>query len=118
MYRLIAGSFLVLGILAFTGYFYSYIFSKTVEGKIVSVERVAPTVAYVDGHGSQSAMSFGVAIKTDSGDIMTASSEDRQWAAAKEGYCVEAKYYPYPPWYLQKGGTYHDARLLRMYECK
>lgn len=61
--------------------------------------------------------SFAIAIRTDDGEIVTASTEDRQWAAALQGRCVTAQYYPYPPWKLAKGGTYFNARLDRQYEC-
>jgi hypothetical protein len=61
--------------------------------------------------------SYAVAIRDSRGEIHTASTEDRQWAVAQKGQCVEAKYFPYPPWQLDKAGTYHSARLLRLYEC-
>lgn len=60
-----------------------------------------------------------MAIKDEtSGEIFTASSEDRQWAAVQgEGLCAEAKFFPYPPWQLDKAGTYHGARLLKLWNC-
>ncbi len=92
------------------------------HGVIVSVERpAAPTALVGVGAGVDSAtaalFSFAVAIKEKSGEIVTASTEDRQWAVAQIGRCVEAKYYPYPPWNFEKSGTYHDARLLKLYDC-
>jgi hypothetical protein len=61
--------------------------------------------------------SFGVAIRDSKGEIHTASSEDRQWAVAQAGQCVEAKYFPYAPWELSNAGTYHGARLIRLFDC-
>ncbi len=61
--------------------------------------------------------SFAVAIKVPSGEIFTASSEDRQWAVVEKGQCAEVKFFPYPPWQLDKSGTYFGARLLKLFAC-
>ena len=61
--------------------------------------------------------SFAVAIKDSHGEIVTASSEDRQWSVVEKGQCAEALYFPYPPWALDKAGTYYGARLTRLYDC-
>jgi hypothetical protein len=100
--------------------FYEYIFSKTIHGQIVKVERVnqAETViASGKPIPAEQLFSFAVAIKDTQGEIHTASSEDRQWAVAQPGQCAEAQYFPYPPWDLSKAGTFHNARLLRLHEC-
>lgn len=101
---------------------YSYIFAKTIEGKIEKVERVQINVALMqnsaaDGKLNPELYSFAVAIKSADGRIWTASAEDRQWASMKEGTCVTAKFFPYPPWRLDKSGTYFGARLLDAKEC-
>lgn len=103
--------------------FYSYIFSRKVVGVIEKVERVDLNVsllqqATASQKVSSDLFSFAVAIKEDTGEIVTASSEDRQWAVAKQGQCVEARYYPYPPWKLDKSGTYFGARLLKLTDCR
>ena len=103
--------------------YYSYIFSKNIHGKIEKVERIDINVALMQSVGvptsrlSPALFSFAVAIKNSSGEIYTSSAQDRQWAVAKEGQCVEAKFYPYPFWDLEKAGTFFNARLLRLYEC-
>lgn len=102
-------------------HFYSYIFSRKVAGVITAVERVVPPMAIVTG-GAQmpnpQIFSFAVGVKdTHSGDIVTGSSEDRQWAVARPGQCVEAEFFPYPPWEFQKWGTYFNVRLLRLRDC-
>ncbi|MBC7692613.1 MAG: hypothetical protein H7222_12690 [Methylotenera sp.] len=98
--------------------YYSYVFAKTIRGQIVNVEKVNPNTTIVGSGVTQAQLySFGVAIKDERGEIHTASSEDRQWAVATSGQCAEAKFFPYPPWELDKGGTYHGARLIRLYEC-
>lgn len=106
-------------VLLFTNY-YSYIFAKSVDGEIVGVERVTEPAAVIGG-GSltpQQMYSFAVAIRDkETGTIFTASSEDRQWAVAKKGFCANAKFYPYPPWNLEKSGTYFRARLIELRDC-
>ncbi len=100
--------------------FYPYIFAKTVNGSILNIERVtAPDAIIASGRTipAEQLFSIAVSIKDSAGEIHTASSEDRQWAVAQPGQCAEAKFFPYPPWDLQKSGTYHGARLLRLYEC-
>lgn len=99
--------------------YYSYIFAKNITGEIVSVERVTEAAALinVDRVDPTQLYSYAVAIRDSKGEIHTASGVDRQWAVAQKGQCVEAKYYPYPPWNLDKGGTYFNARLMRLFDC-
>lgn len=104
--------------------YYSLIFSRKVTGVVMDVQKVEMSNAIVSrmtrGDSGDLAYlhSFAIAIKENSGEIMTASSEDRQWAVVKAGQCVEAKYFPYPPWNLEKSGTYYGARLLKLEDCK
>ena len=116
---------ITLTILLFTfgaGYsvirFYSYLFAVKVEGKIISVERVTEPTAILGSVPSSQVFSFAVAIKNEEGEIFTASSEDRQWAVTKTDMCVVAKFFPYPPWEFDKGGTYFGARLIKIKECR
>lgn len=113
--------FVVVGLLWIVLANYSVIFSKTVIGEITGVERVEIPVALVsrsDSDITSKVFSFAIGIKDiKSGDIYTASSEDRQWAVAQPGQCAEAVFLPYPPWEFTKKGTYFGARLVRLYEC-
>ncbi|MFN7728508.1 MAG: hypothetical protein ACK5P7_05080 [Bdellovibrio sp.] len=121
---------LVLVIVAFATYifveFYPFIFSKKVVGVIENVERIQLNVSLMQNSGDAGAnstinpqlFSFSVAIKSTDGEIHTSSAEDRQWAVAQKGQCVEAVLYPYPPWKLMKGGTYFNARLDKLFECQ
>lgn len=110
----------------FSGYifvnYYKYIFAREVKGVIVKVQKVEINVALMQTDPNTGVNprlhSFAVAIKEDSGEIVTASAEDRQWAVAQEGQCAEAVYYPYPPWDFEKSGTYHGARLEKLMDCK
>lgn len=116
-------------IVAVAGYifvnYYSYIFAKDIVGVIENVEKPVNPVTVVDtgsGNGANAMermyFSYAVAIKdTKTGEIYTSSSEDRQWAVADKGKCVEARFYPNAPWNFEKSGTYFGARLLRMYDC-
>ncbi|WII71178.1 hypothetical protein QJS83_11975 [Bdellovibrio sp. 22V] len=100
---------------------YSVIFSKTVVGEITGVERVELPVALVTRANSDitsKVFSFAIGIKDmKTGEIYTASSEDRQWAVAQKGQCAEAVFLPYPPWEFTKKDTFFGARLVRLYEC-
>jgi hypothetical protein len=115
----------VLAVLGFVAWFcvakYSFVFSKKIVGVVVGIEKVTTNFAVIQSAGSPASpqmFSYAVAIKDKNGEIHTASSEDRQWAVVEKGKCIEAKYYPYPPWDLEKGGTYFNARLDRMFECE
>ena len=102
--------------------YYSIIFSRRVIGVIQNVERVNLNVALMQTAGAGEKLnpalySFAVAIKEKSGEIVTASAEDRQWAVAQPGQCAEAVYYPYPPWKFEKANTYFNARLEKLSDC-
>ena len=100
---------------------YSVIFSKTVIGEITGVERVEIPVALMASGGNDitsKVFSFAIGIKDlQTGEIFTASSEDRQWAVADKGKCAEAVFLPYPPWEFTKKDTFFGARLVRLFEC-
>jgi hypothetical protein len=101
--------------------YYSYVFARTVVGKVVDVENVLQPTTIIQGVEGQKLpnqiFSFAIGILDDKGEIVTASSEDRQWAVVKKGQCAEAKFFPYPPWALSKAGTYFGARLLKLNDC-
>lgn len=97
--------------------YYSFLFSRSVSGEVVDVVRVTEPQAIVGTLSAPQLFSFAIAIKEPSGEIVTSSSEDRQWAVVRQGMCVEAVYYPYPPWNLSKAGTFYNARLIKLMEC-
>jgi len=112
---------LIITVFGFINY-YSFIFSRKVKGTIVKVERIEMNMAVMQADPNMQLNprlhSFAVAIREDSGEIVTASAEDRQWAVAQEGQCAEAVYYPYPPWKLDKANTYFGARLEKLMDCQ
>ncbi|MFL5815247.1 MAG: hypothetical protein ACJ763_16845 [Bdellovibrionia bacterium] len=114
---------LVLLVVVVGGYvsirYYSYVFAKKVTGEIIKVERVNQNDMIIAGRGTTPTQmfSFAVAIRDEKGEIHTASSEDRQWAVAQPKQCATAKFFPYPPWDLDKAGTYYGARLERLFDC-
>lgn len=117
----IALSLAVLGVVVFILMnWYSFIFAQTVNGTISAVERVEAPMAVITNNGlpTNQVFSFAVAVKDhNSGQIYTASSEDRRWAVVKPGQCAKVKFLPYPPWSLSRGGGYFGARLIELYEC-
>lgn len=101
--------------------YYGFIFSRKVIGVVERVEKVQINVALMQTNSNEALnpqlYSFAVAIKEASGEIVTASAEDRQWAVVQAGQCAEAVFYPYPPWRLDKAGTFHGARLEKLTDC-
>lgn len=101
--------------------YYSFLFSRRVKGVIERVEKVQLNVALMQTTAGEALnpqlYSFAVAIKEATGEIVTASAEDRQWAVVQEGQCAEAVFYPYPPWRLDKANTYFGARLEKLSDC-
>lgn len=117
----------VLGALVFVGMgwaivaYYPYIFAKNITGVVEKVERVDMNLALLNPQSGEKINpqlhTYAVAIKTSTGEIATASSEDNRWAVATPGQCVEAKFLPYPPWNLVRNGTYFGARLVKLSVC-
>lgn len=120
--KIIALTLITSTILTISISFYPYIFAKTIVGQITAVERVSTPMAVLTQNSEQppsQIFSFAVAIRDEvTAEIFTASSEDRQWAAVEKGFCAKVKFFPYPPWQLNKSGTYYGARLLKLYDCK
>jgi hypothetical protein len=120
--------FVVLAIVVSATWFviakWSFVFSKTVIGRVEAIEKFEIPVALIGGDQSahrvsanRALFSFAIAIRQEDGQIFTASTEDRQWAAALKGICVKAMFFPYPPWEFGKGGTYFNARLDSQFDC-
>lgn len=106
---------LLLGVLTFVVFNYSWLFSKTVRGEILDLERITtPSALNVPGGDVQS---YAILLQDEDGYMYTFSAVDRQWQVAKKGYCVMATLYRYPPWNLEKGGTFYNAQLKQIYKC-
>jgi hypothetical protein len=99
---------------------YSFVFSKSVRGEVMEVERVIqPTAMLGSSMTAEQMFSFAILVRTETGEIFTSSSTDRQWAVVRKGYCVETRLYPYPPWDMEKADTYFNARLVKVLaDCK
>jgi len=97
---------------------YSWVFSKTVQGEIIEMERITEPNAILGSQLTESQIhSYAILIQDKEGVMYTASAEDRQWQVAKKGYCVIATLYRYPPWDLDKGGTFYNARVKSLFRC-
>lgn len=99
--------------------YYSWIFAKTVTGTILDVQRVTDPTAIIGGSRltSEQLHSYSILIEGQDGKMYTTSSEDRQWQVAGKGYCVTALLYRYPPWDLEKSGTFFNARIKEIRRC-
>ncbi|MAV91336.1 MAG: hypothetical protein CL676_07925 [Bdellovibrionaceae bacterium] len=110
--------FLVVGAGFFVIFNYSWVFSKTIQGEIIEMERITEPTAILGAQTKESQIhSYAVLIQDRDGEMYTSSAEDRQWQVAKKGYCVIATLYRYPPWDLNKGGTFFNARVRKLYRC-
>lgn len=108
---------IAIGIFVATNY--SWVFAKKVSGEVIEIERITEPTAILGNRATEEQLhSYAMAIRDSDGLIHTASSEDRQWGIVKKGYCVDALFYRYPPWDLSKGGTFFNARMDGMRECK
>ena len=98
---------------------YSWLFAKTVSGQVVDVQHVNSNVAVIDrpGEANDALFSFAVAIRDAHGVIYTASSNDRQFAVVKPGFCADVTFYPFPPWQVTNSGRYSNAKLDQMRDC-
>lgn len=108
----------VCGVVTFVLINYSWVFAKHVHGEIISVERVMNPTAILGKATDQQIHSYAILIQNDEDKrLYTSSSDDRQWQVVKKGYCVDALLYVYPPWNLQKSGTYFNARINQIMLC-
>lgn len=100
--------------------YYPYIHQRNVLGPVKGVKQIFETAAIVATSNldpSSKIYSFAVGVQDKkTSEIVTGSTEDRQWGVVKEGQCVEAAFFPYPPWNLQKSGTYYNVRLKKLFE--
>ncbi len=109
---------IVVGVFIFVIANYDWVFSKRITGEVVAVERVTDPAAIFSARMTDAQMySYSVLIKGDDGHLYTSSSEDRQWQVIKKGYCVDALLYRYPPWNLDKAGTFYNARVKDVKIC-
>lgn len=120
--KLVAAGILfgALGVFCFIGVkYYSFVFSKTIRGEILRVEHIDTADAIIGSRAVPNfqLFSFAISLKDEKGEIHTSSTEDRQWAVVSAGQCAEVKFFPYPPWQLDKGRTYFGARLERLFDC-
>lgn len=99
--------------------YYSWIFAKTVSGKIVDVQRITDPTAIIGGSKltAEQLHAYSILIEGDDRKMYTASSEDRQWQVAAKGLCVTALLYRYPFWDLEKSGTFFNARVKEIRHC-
>ena len=97
---------------------WSFVFSRIIRGEIMEVARVTQPTAVIGSQiTAEQLFSFAILVRSESGEIFSASSEDRQWAIVHKGFCVETRIFPYPPWSMEKSGTFFNARLVKVLDC-
>lgn len=97
--------------------YYHIIFARKVTGEVISVQKVDASVDVIASKPGEplpnKMFSWAVAVEDQiTKEIYVSSSEDRRWATLEKGNCVTAKFFPYPPWRLDRSGAYFDARVI------
>jgi hypothetical protein len=108
---------IVVGAVAFLVTNYAWLFAKTIQGQIVEIEKTIRPDVVVHGDTQRNAENYAILIQDDKGKMFTATATDTQWGVAKKGYCVIATLQRYPPWDVENGGTFYNARLRQVYRC-
>jgi len=90
------------------------LFRSTETGTVMECSQLSPAMMMAQGNRTSSAMMFSsaVAMQLPSGEIMTFSTEDRQFGAVAKGDQIRVMVSKYPPWEFTKAGTYYNGRLL------
>lgn len=115
---------LILALLGGAGWvvvaYYPYIFARTVIGPVEAIHKLEPMTSVLATRGvlPSQLFSFSVAVRDHkTREIYTSSTEDRAWATIEKGHCVEARFFPHPPWNFEKSGTFERARMERRFDC-
>ena len=87
--------------------YYGTIFSKNVDGRVIDLKEVV---------GEN--MSYVIAVRDKHGNIFTGPAMGPRWSLVKPGQCAEIRFLPYPPWQVERIGTYASTLLLKMRDCK
>ncbi len=109
--------FIAVGIAAYVEY-YHILFARTVTGEVISVQKVDASVDVLASTKQGETIgarlfSYAVAVEDPvTREILVASSEDRRWATVEKGNCVTARFFPYPPWRLDRTGAYFNAQVI------
>lgn len=98
---------------------YSWIFAKNIRGEVIEIESSAiPSTPPANGSSETASTTvFTVLIEASDGKMYTSTTTDEQWKVVRKGYCVQVLLYRYPPWDLERAGTFFNARLRQLYRC-
>ena len=90
-------------------------FRSTHTGTVVECASLTPQMIVNNTRSvaTNPVYSFAVNIQGEEGQILSFSSEDRQFAACNKGDVIRVLVFKYPPWNLDKSGTYYGGRLLQ-----
>lgn len=107
---------IAIGIAAYVEY-YHILFARTITGEVISVQKVDASVDIITTRPGEQIgsrlFSYAVAVEDQkTKEILVASSEDRRWATLEKGNCVTARFFPYPPWRLDKAGAFFGAQVI------
>lgn len=98
---------------------YSWLFAKRIRGQVIEIESSAVPSTQTTNGSSETAPTtvFTVLIEASDGKMYTSTTTDEQWKVVRKGYCAQVLLYRYPPWDLERAGTFFNARLRQLYRC-
>ena len=108
----VVGIAILFGIVG--GAAYKYLYAENVTAKVTEIQNIQPSAVVAD---AGVVFSSALMLTTKEGQMISTSSEDRQWFVVKQGQCVRAKLFKYAPWDLDKAGTYYGARMISIIPC-
>ena len=114
-------AFIIIGIVLSIGGggCYSMMTAKNFTGKVDSNQPIGSGNVgwFANRDVREVAFSRAVSIELNSGEFVTFSTVDRQFATVKEGDCITIRVLKYAPWNFEKAGTYYKGRLKRKFRC-
>jgi prepilin-type N-terminal cleavage/methylation domain-containing protein len=93
-------------------------FRKNCIGKVTNISNLSGQVTTIVGKNNVypgAAFSFAIEMSANN-EFVNFSSEDRQFATIEKGDSISVAFFKYPPWNMDKAGTYYGGRLLKKYK--
>jgi type II secretory pathway component PulJ len=98
-------------ILLFLG-IYKLVSRSDYTGTVENIQNLTQTMPNMSNTGPQ--FSFSIRLNTGT-EIITFSSEDRQFGIIKQGDKIQVATFKYAPWNIGKAGTLYGGRVLKIY---
>jgi prepilin-type N-terminal cleavage/methylation domain-containing protein len=96
------------------GTIYKLVSKQTYTGTIDTIQNLTPSMA-LQSRDQSLTYSFAIDLSTPT-EIISFSSEDRQFGIIKPKDSVTVAVFKYAPWHFSKAGTLYGGRLLKRYK--